>query len=141
MLALKALLVDFDGTACLQDVSEMLLDAFGEPGWRRFDETVDRGEMGLREAADHQTAMLRGSREEMLAFALGRAELAQSFAPFVSRAEERRLPLELASDGFAFYGVAYLRWESFDDVREALEEAETLPGPVGAERCPGWRTS
>ena len=38
-------------------------------------------------------------------------------------------------------GVPYLRWETFDDVREALEGADTLPGPVGGERCPGWRTS
>ena len=75
MLAVKALLVDFDGTACVQDVSEMLLDTFGEPWWERFDEAVDRGEMGLREAGAHQVAMLRGSREEMLAFALPRSEL------------------------------------------------------------------
>ena len=232
MLAVKALLVDFDGTACLQDVSELVLDAFGETGWERFDDAVDHGEMGLREAGEHQVAMLRGSLEEMLAFALERAELAPTFAPFVGWAEERRLPLELASDGFAFYirpilersglghlevvtnefvaedghaslrhpnghpecigcgtckmltatrlrdrygpvafvgegqsdrygalysdmvfakdalvaiceqdGVPYRRWETFDDVREALEEADTLPGPVGAERCPGWRTS
>ena len=78
MLAVKALLVDLDGTACLQDVSELLLDAFGEPGWERFDEAVYRGEMGVREAGEHQDAMLR---------------------------------------------------------------EDTLPGPVGAERCPGWRAS
>jgi 2-hydroxy-3-keto-5-methylthiopentenyl-1-phosphate phosphatase len=103
MLPVKGLLVDFDGTACLQDVSEMLLDAFGEPGWERFDEAVDRGEMGLREAGGHQVEMLRGSREEMLAFALPRSQLAPSFAPFVAWALERDLPLVLASDGFAFY--------------------------------------
>ena len=93
MLAVKALLVDFDGTACVQDVSEMLLDAFGESGWDRFDDAVDRGEMGLRDAGEFQVATLRGSHEEMLAFALERAAL------------------------------------------------ETLPGPVGGERCPGWRTA
>jgi 2-hydroxy-3-keto-5-methylthiopentenyl-1-phosphate phosphatase len=258
MLAAKALLVDFDGTACLQDVSELLLDAFGEPGWERFDDAVDTGEMGLREAAQHQAAMLRGSLEEMLAFALGRAELAPTFAPFVGWAEERELPLVLASDGFAFYirpildraglgqlevvtnelveagggggdgggagasgtvgadrtgsdrpspplllrhpnghpacigcgtckmlaaqrlrerhgpvafvgegqsdrygalysdivfakdalveiceqdGVSYRRWETFDDVREALEPADSLPGPIAPVRCPGWRTA
>ena len=103
MLPVRALLVDFDGTACLQDVSELLLDAFGEPGWERFDDAVDRGEIGLREAAEHQVAMLRGSFEEMLAFALERAELAPTFAPFVVWAEGRELPLVLASDGFAFY--------------------------------------
>ena len=232
MLPVKGLLVDFDGTACLQDVSEMLLDAFGEPGWERFDEAVDRGEMGLREAGGHQVEMLRGSREEMLAFALPRSQLAPSFAPFVAWAEERDLPLVLASDGFAFYirpileeaglghlevvtnelvfegpapsqlhpnghpvcigcgtckmlaaqqlrerhgpvafvgdgqsdrygalysdivfakdalvaiceldGMPFRRWGTFDDVRQALEDAEAVPGPVGGERCPGWRTS
>ncbi len=232
MLAVKALLVDFDGTACLQDVSELLLDAFGEPGWERFDDAVVTGEMGLREAAEHQVAMLRGSREEMLAFALERAELAPTFAPFVAWAQERGLPLVLASDGFAFSirpvldraglghlevvtndfvdadgtwslrhpnahpgcigcgtckmlaaqrlrerhgpvafvgegqsdrygalysdivfakdalveicaqdGVPYVPWETFDDVRLALDEANALPGAVAPERCPGWRTA
>jgi 2-hydroxy-3-keto-5-methylthiopentenyl-1-phosphate phosphatase len=232
MLAVNALLVDFDGTACLQDVSELLLDAFGEPGWDRFDDAVDRGEMGLREAGDHQVAMLRGARDEMLAFALEHAELAPTFAPFVGWAEERGLPLTLASDGFAFYirpileraglgrleavtnelaqadgrwalrhpnghpdclgcgtckmlaaqqlrerhgpiafvgegqsdrygalysdlvfardalveicerdGVPYRPWETFEDVRAALETADAIPGLVGPERCPGWRIS
>jgi 2-hydroxy-3-keto-5-methylthiopentenyl-1-phosphate phosphatase len=232
MFAVKALLVDFDGTACLQDVSELLLDAFGEQGWERFDDSVDTGEMGLREAGEHQVAMLRGSLEEMLAFALERAELAPTFEPFVEWAEERDLPLVLASDGFAFYirpilerarlghlevvtnelveadgrwtlvhpnghpecigcgtckmlaaqrlrqhhgaiafvgegqsdrygalysdivfakdalveiceqdGVAFRRWETFDDVRQALEGGGPRAGPVGPERCPGWRTT
>ena len=231
MLAVKALLVDFDGTACLQDVSELLLDGFGEPGWERFDDAVDTGEMGLREAADHQVAMLRGSREEMLAFALDCAELAPTFAPFVEWAGVRSLPLVVASDGFALYirpileraglghlevvtnelvdaeggwtlrhpnghpecigcgtckmlaaqrlrerhgpvafvgegqsdrygalysdivfakdalveiceqdGVAFLPWETFDDVRNALETLGSLPGPVEPERCLGWTT-
>jgi 2-hydroxy-3-keto-5-methylthiopentenyl-1-phosphate phosphatase len=38
-------------------------------------------------------------------------------------------------------GVPLLEWETFDDVRHQLERLEDLPGPVGAERCPGWRTA
>ena len=38
-------------------------------------------------------------------------------------------------------GVPYRPWDTFDDVRGALETIETLPGPVGGERCPGWRTA
>jgi 2-hydroxy-3-keto-5-methylthiopentenyl-1-phosphate phosphatase len=231
MLAVTALLVDFDGTACLQDVSELLLDEFGEPGWERFDDAVDTDEMGLREAAEHQVTMLRGSREAMLAFALERAQLAPTFAPFVAWAQERDLPLVLASDGFAFYigpileraglghlkvvtnelveadgrwtlrhpnghpecigcgtckmlaaqrlrelhgpvafvgegqsdrygalysdvvfakdalgpiceqdGVPFLPWDTFDDVRNALETLGSLPGPADPQRCLGWTT-
>jgi 2-hydroxy-3-keto-5-methylthiopentenyl-1-phosphate phosphatase len=37
-------------------------------------------------------------------------------------------------------GVPFVAWETFDDVRRHLETLETIPGPVGGERCPGWRT-
>jgi len=37
-------------------------------------------------------------------------------------------------------GVPFHRWETFDDVREGLETIEPLAGPVGGERCPGWRS-
>lgn len=232
MPTLGALLVDFDGTICLQDVSEMLLDAFGTTGWERFDEAVDRHEIGLRDALTHQAAMLRGAREEMLAFVLEHAELAPSFAPFARWAEDQGLPLVIASDGFAFYirpllaavglgdldvvtnelvlnggppslrhpsghpecvgcgtckmlaairlrerygpvafvgegqsdrygamyadvvfakhalvpiceqdGVPFVPWETFDDVRHALEDGWSLVGPVGGTRCVGWRTA
>lgn len=232
VLPVKALVVDFDGTACLQDVSEELLIVFGDPNWPEYDAAVDQGEMGLREAAAHQAAMLRGSRAEMLGYALGHAQLDPTFPPFVAWARGNDLPLVLASDGFAFYirpileaaglghleivtnelgfggpepelrhpnghpecigcgtckmlavkrlqashgpvafvgegqsdrygalyadvafakdalvqiaradGVPFLPWETFDDVRMSLERNEELPGPVGGDRCPGWRTA
>lgn len=103
MTLVRALVVDFDGTACQQDVSEELLEAFGDPSWPAFDDAVDRGEMGLREAAGHQAAMLSGSRDELLAYALEHAELDPTFPRFVAWAEGRGLPLALVSDGFAFY--------------------------------------
>ena len=231
MLPVRALLVDFDGTACLQDVSEMLLDAFGDPGWKALDDAVDRGEMGLREAAGLQAAMLHGSSAQMLAYALEHAELAPTFAPFVEWADANGLPITLASDGFAIYirplleqaglgrlevvtnelvledgrvrlrhpnahpvcvgcgtckmlvarrlrethgsiafvgegqsdrygalysdivfakdalvkicdqdDVPYLPWDTFDDVRNALETLGSLPGPADPEPCLGWTT-
>ena len=38
-------------------------------------------------------------------------------------------------------GVPFTPWETFDDVRDALETMRALPGPVGGERCIGWRTA
>ena len=103
MLPIGSILVDFDGTACTADVSEVLLREFGDPRWPEYDEAVDRGEMGLREAARHQAAMLKGTPEEMLAYAVAACPMDATFAPFVAWAEARDLPLTLVSDGFAFY--------------------------------------
>ncbi len=36
------------------------------------------------------------------------------------------------------YGVQFLPYGDFDDVRRALEDATALPGPVAPARCPGW---
>lgn len=38
-------------------------------------------------------------------------------------------------------GVPFLPWTTFDDVRRHLERLGSVPGPVGGERCPGWRTA
>jgi 2,3-diketo-5-methylthio-1-phosphopentane phosphatase len=34
--------------------------------------------------------------------------------------------------------VPFLEWETFDDVRHALERSGGVPGPVEPARCPGW---
>ena len=103
MHPIGAIVVDFDGTACLDDVSEVLLDAFGAPGWREWDQKVDRGEVGLREAAQEQVATLRADRDTMLDYALDHCRMDPTFRPFVAWAESHGVPVELASDGFAFY--------------------------------------
>lgn len=38
-------------------------------------------------------------------------------------------------------GVPFLPWTSFDDVRAGLEALDAVPGPVGADPCPGWRVA
>ncbi|MFB3739148.1 MAG: HAD-IB family phosphatase [Candidatus Velamenicoccus archaeovorus] len=230
MVRIGALLVDFDGTACRHDVAEHLLERFGDPSWPEYDEAVDRGEMGLREAAGRQMALLRGSPDEMLAYALEHCPLDPTFPPFAAWAAEQGIPMTLVSDGFGFYirpileasglgdlevrsnaavfdggpprlerpyahpvcvgcgtckmlaavragqahgsvafvgegqsdrygalysdvvfakdhlvdlcrsdRVPYLPWQTFDDVRRALEELDELPGAVAPDRCPGWR--
>ena len=69
------MLVDFDGTACSEDVPERLLTAFGDPSWSEYDRAVDRGEIGLREAIRAQNALIGAPREELLAFAVSNSGL------------------------------------------------------------------
>ena len=146
MLPIGALLVDFDGTACTADVSEALLEAFGDPDWPLYDERVDRGEMGLREAAKRQSAMLKGIREEMEAYAVAHCPLDPTFPGFVSWSEAFGLPITLVSDGFAFYirpileaaGLAHLDVVTNDLVFH--EGPPVLRHPNGHPECAGCGT-
>lgn len=227
---IRAAVIDFDGTICPKDVSEEILAEFASPEWWEIDLEFQRGEIGSRECLVRQAALLSGSRETMLEFALGRFRLEPSFAPFVAWAREAGIDVVVASDGFGFYvepmlkaagaegltvftnetrleegeppafsflhghpicvgcgtckmlvvlrsrerhgpvafvgeghsdrfgalysdlvfakkalidicrqdGVAFRRWETFDDVRAGLEGTEDHPGPVAPETCPGW---
>jgi 2,3-diketo-5-methylthio-1-phosphopentane phosphatase len=228
VVSVGSVIVDFDGTACVHDVAEHLLIEFGDPSWPDYDEAWERGELDSRRVITAQAAMLRGSVEEMTAFALAHCEIDSTFPPFVRWLEDEGVDVSVASDGFGFYiaplleaaglervrvitntwspdgdariafgnghaecigcgtckmnavlaargrgpvafvgegasdrygalyadvafakdrlvgiaiadGVPFLPWETFDDVRAALEGLEAIPGAVGRERCPGWR--
>jgi 2,3-diketo-5-methylthio-1-phosphopentane phosphatase len=147
MLAIGSILVDFDGTACTKDVSEVLLERFGDPAWSQYDDLVDRGEIGLREAARIQTSMLKGSRQEMLAVAIAECPLDPTFGPFVAWAGSNGLPLAIASDGFAFYvgpileagGVERIQVITneldFDGDEPKLRHPNANPDCVGCGTC------
>jgi 2-hydroxy-3-keto-5-methylthiopentenyl-1-phosphate phosphatase len=103
MLPVGAVLVDFDGTACLHDVSEHLLVEFGDPRWPEYDAAVDRGEIALRDAIVAQDAMLRADRDTLVAFALEHCPIDPTFAPFCAWLADEGVPVTLVSDGFGFY--------------------------------------
>ena len=103
MLPVRSVLVDFDGTASVVDVSQQLLIAFGDPSWPDCDDAFDRGEIGLREAILVQDRMLHADRDTMVSFALAHGALDPTFAPFVRWCESNDLGVAIVSDGFAFY--------------------------------------
>jgi 2-hydroxy-3-keto-5-methylthiopentenyl-1-phosphate phosphatase len=109
MLPVSSVLIDFDGTATIVDVTEQLLIAFGDPAWPTFDDAVDRGEIGLREAIQAQNAMLRADRYTLMAYALQHGSLDPTFEPFVRWLDANGVAVAIVSDGFAFYIEPILR--------------------------------
>ena len=116
MLPVGSVLVDFDGTACLHDVAEHLLVAFGDPSWPEYDDAVDRGEMGLREAIVAQAGLVRLAEPELLAYALEHCPMDPTFGPFVGWCRAQGVPVTLVSDGFAFYIEPLLRAAGIEGV-------------------------
>jgi 2-hydroxy-3-keto-5-methylthiopentenyl-1-phosphate phosphatase len=140
---IASLLIDFDGTACPYDVSEELLDAFGDGDWRQYDYAVDRRELGLRQAAEIQASMLRAPRDEMLAFALERFTVDETFPRFVGYASATRRPLAVISDGFGFYvkpileraGLGHLEVMTNDLANGGLRHPFAHPVCIGCGTC------
>ncbi|HEX8100632.1 MAG TPA: HAD-IB family phosphatase [Actinomycetota bacterium] len=102
-LAAQAIVVDYDGTICPNDVSEELLQRFAPAEWWEIDLQFQRGEIGSRECLVRQADLLEGAREEMLRFVLEHFAVDASFPPFAAWAKEQGLPMSIASDGLGFY--------------------------------------
>ncbi len=103
MPPIDAVLVDFDGTACLHDVAEHLLIEFGDPSWADFDTAWERGEIGGRDALASQASMLRAPVAELLEYALSHCPIDPTFGTFVEWSRARDVPVTVVSDGFGFY--------------------------------------
>ena len=108
MVSIGALIVDFDGTACLHDVGVDLLERFGTDGERgdalvEVDRAFEAGAIGLRDVLTAETASLRGDDQDLLDFALSHCPLDPTFAPFAAWAASEGLPLTIVSDGFGLH--------------------------------------
>jgi 2,3-diketo-5-methylthio-1-phosphopentane phosphatase len=141
---IRSILVDFDGTACAQDVSVELLERFSDADWRAVDEAVAREEMGLRRGAEEQAAMLTATRTEMLEYAVGRFAVHPTFPPFVAWAEDRGLPVALVSDGFGFYVERILERAGLGNLEvrtnEYRDDEPRLAHPYAHAMCVGCGT-
>jgi 2-hydroxy-3-keto-5-methylthiopentenyl-1-phosphate phosphatase len=126
--SIRALVIDFDGTICPQDVSEKILQEFAPPEWWEIDLEFQRGEIGSRECLVRQGALLSGSRESILEFALNRFNLEPSFGPFVEWARGNEMDVAVASDGFGFYVEPMLRAAGIEGVTVYTNETATRDG-------------
>ena len=148
MLPIAAMLVDFDGTACSSDVAELLLTVFGDPSWPGYDDAVDAGEIGLRDAIQAQDALLRATGDELIAYAVDRCPLDPTFPSFVDWLTANGIPLALVSDGFGFYIRPILEAAGLGGLtvfsNEQVWDADGRPGGMrfvnGHEVCVGCGT-
>jgi 2-hydroxy-3-keto-5-methylthiopentenyl-1-phosphate phosphatase len=103
MLPVRSVLVDFDGTACLHDVAEDLMNHFGDPDWREYDLAWERGEIDTRAGIGAQIAPFRGLHDELIAYALEHCPMDPTFADFARWCEGEHVPVTIVSDGLGLY--------------------------------------
>jgi 2-hydroxy-3-keto-5-methylthiopentenyl-1-phosphate phosphatase len=97
-----AIVVDYDGTIARTDVSDQILLRFIGEQYSLDDAAWSAGIVGSRTLYTRQVKLIPGDQAEVMAVADAQP-LDPTFAPFVSRALELGVPVEVVSDGFGFY--------------------------------------
>jgi 2-hydroxy-3-keto-5-methylthiopentenyl-1-phosphate phosphatase len=98
-----AILVDYDGTIALTDVSDTVMaEHVSHADWERIAAIYDAGRMGSRRLMEWEITLVKATEAELLATAAAQPH-DPGFAPFARRAAAAGIPVEVVSDGFGFF--------------------------------------
>ena len=106
-----AILTDFDDTAAVQNVAEMLLHQFGDETWQDVRARFRAGELTLKDYQEITFNNIKADRETMRAFVQDNANLRPHFAELWEYCQEINSPMAVVSLGLDFYIQALLEKE------------------------------
>ena len=97
-----AILIDYDGTVALTDVSDAIMFEYVQGSWEDLVRKYDEGLMGSRDLMTWEMSLVRADPDRLLATAAAQPH-DRGFGPFVARARAAGIPVEVVSDGFGFF--------------------------------------
>jgi HAD superfamily phosphoserine phosphatase-like hydrolase len=97
-----AILVDYDGTVALTDVSDTVMAEHVHGAWEEVVAAYDAGRLGSRHLMELEMALVDVPAADLLATAAAQPH-DDGFVPFVRRAQTAGIPVEVVSDGFGFF--------------------------------------
>lgn len=112
---IAAVFIDFDGTICHSDVTDMLLQRFALPEWEKLEAAWLAGKIGARECMAQQIALMKATRAELCA-ALDSIAIDAAFKPFAALLRQGAVPAAIVSDGLDYSIRHILRAHGLDDI-------------------------
>jgi 2-hydroxy-3-keto-5-methylthiopentenyl-1-phosphate phosphatase len=97
-----AILVDYDGTIALTDVGDTLMAELRTGDWEEATARYDAGLVGSRGLMEWEVGLWQPDPAAMAALAAAQPH-DPTFVPFVRRARDAGIPIEVVSDGFGFF--------------------------------------
>ena len=97
-----AILVDYDGTVALTDVSDTVMAEHMPGAWEAEVAAYDAGLAGSRRLMEFEMSLVDAPPADLLATAAAQPH-DPGFVPFVRRAQAAGIPIEIVSDGFGFF--------------------------------------
>ncbi|WP_413988548.1 MtnX-like HAD-IB family phosphatase [Labrys okinawensis] len=150
------ILCDFDGTVTHGDVTDMLLEAFAEPGWQDIEAQWQAGAIGSATCMERQVALMRCDRQALNAM-LDTVRIDVGFLGFAARCRQLGIPLVIVSDGLDYaiqriltrHGIGDLpvianRLMFLDDERYAMASPHAVAGcrsAAGTCKCRAARST
>ncbi|MDA0262604.1 MAG: MtnX-like HAD-IB family phosphatase [Chloroflexi bacterium] len=103
-----AVLTDFDDTAAVQNVAEMLLNEFGGPGWQDVRQRFRDGQINLKEYQEITFRDIKADRATMQSYVKEHASLRPYFKELLGFCRANGFPMAVVSQGLDFYIQALL---------------------------------
>ena len=125
-----AVLTDFDDTAAVQNVAEMLLNKFGDPGWKDVRQRFRDGHINLKEYQEITFRNIRADRATMRAYVKEHANLRPFFRELWGFCQANDIPMAVVSQGLDFYITALLDREGLSRVPVYAVNTEFRHGEI-----------
>ena len=97
-----AILVDYDGTVAMTDVSDAVMAEYVNGAWEAEAAAYDAGLIGSARLMTVEMSMVDADPADLFATAAAQPH-DPGFRPFVDRARTAGIPVEIVSDGFGFF--------------------------------------
>ncbi len=111
-----AFITDFDDTAAVQNVAELLLNRFGDSTWTEVRQQFRDGKLNLKEYQEIAFRNIRADRPAMQHYVREYAILRPYFNELHHFCRSNDIPLAVVSQGLDFYISALLERDGFRDV-------------------------
>ena len=111
-----AFLTDFDDTAAVQNVAEMLLEEFGESSWKDVRSRFRQGELTLKTYQELVFAEIRTHALEMGEYAYKHVDLREGFKEVNQYCQEKNIPIAVVSLGLDLYIKPVLEGNGYGDI-------------------------
>jgi len=94
---------DFDGTVTEEDVSFVLLDAFGSRDWRQIFQHYQAGQMTVGRFNSEVFSMVTADKQTLLEYIKGRVKIRSGFHEMVAYCHQKGFRFTVVSNGLDFY--------------------------------------
>jgi 2,3-diketo-5-methylthio-1-phosphopentane phosphatase len=125
-----AVLTDFDDTAAVQNVAELLLNRFGDPDWKDVRQSFRDGHIDLKEYQEITFRNIRADRATMQSYVKENANLRPYFRELWGFCQSNRIPMAVVSQGLDFYIEALLEREGVGLVPVYAVDTEFHDGEI-----------